>query len=195
MESHALGPPFDRSAVSPRRGRLQEVRPIFGMSDTARPVTGAAAHRPVHPARDDMMIAPGNIYLGVPDHHLIVRDREMRLCRDSLENMAHPSIDPLFRSAAVAYGPMGIGVLLSGLLNDGAAGLETMKRCGGVAIVQDPVDAIADEMPLSGMLAVTVDLAAPCVRLGNILPELVQEPAEPRLPMPPEIDIPASPPG
>ena len=152
-------------------------------------VTAAAAHLPVHAARDGMLIAPGNIYLGVPDHHLIVRDGQMRLGRGPRENMARPSIDPLFRSAATAYGSRVIGVLLSGLLNDGAAGLEAIKRCGGIAIVQDPADAIADEMPLSGMAAVTVDLAVPSARLGDILSELVREAAGPRLPVPPEIRL------
>jgi len=113
----------------------------------------------------------------------------MRLGRGPRENMARPSIDPLFRSAATAYGPRVIGVLLSGLLNDGAAGLEAIKRCGGMAIVQDPSDAIADEMPLSGMAAVTVDLAVPSARLGDILSELVREQAGPRLPVPPEIRL------
>lgn len=152
-------------------------------------VTAAAAHMPVHAARDGMAIAPGNIYLGVPDHHLIVRDGQMRLGRGPRENMARPSIDPLFRSAAAAYGSRVIGVLLSGLLNDGAAGLEAIKRCGGIAIVQDPADAIADEMPLSGMAAASVDLALPSARLGDVLSELVREPAGPRLPVPPEIRL------
>lgn len=152
-------------------------------------VTAAAAHLPVHAARDGMAISPGNIYLGVPDHHLIVRDGQMRLGRGPRENMARPSIDPLFRSAATAYGSRVIGVLLSGLLNDGAAGLEAIKRCGGMAIVQDPADAIADEMPLRGMAAVTVDLAVPSARLGDILSELVREQAGPRLPVPSEIRL------
>ena len=152
-------------------------------------VSAAAAHLPVHAARNGMAIAPGNIYLGVPDHHLIVRDGQIQLGRGPRENMARPSIDPLFRSAAAAYGPRVIGVLLSGLLNDGAAGLEAIKRCGGLAIVQEPTDAIADEMPLSGMAAVEVDLALPSARLGDILSELVREPAGPRLPVPPEIRL------
>ncbi|WP_342165467.1 chemotaxis protein CheB [Methylobacterium sp. SD21] len=152
-------------------------------------VTAAAAHLPVCAAQDGMAIAPGNIYLGVPDHHLIIRDGQMMLGRGPRENMARPSIDPLFRSAATAYGPRVIGVLLSGLLNDGAAGLEAIKRCGGVVLVQDPADAIADEMPLSGMAAVAADLVVPSARLGDILSELVQEPAGPRLPVPPEIRL------
>src|SRR3954471_8567840 len=83
-------------------------------------VTSAVAHLPVHAAAEGMTIIPGNIYLGVPDFHLILTDGQIRLGRGPRENMARPSIDPLFRSAAVAYGPRVIGVLLSGLLNDGA---------------------------------------------------------------------------
>src|SRR4051812_27880816 len=110
-------------------------------------VASSSGRLPVHPASDGMQILPGNIYLAVPDHHLIVADDRIRLGRGPRENMARPAIDPLFRSAAIAYGPRVIGVLLSGLLNDGAAGLEAVKRCGGVALVQDPTEAIADEMP------------------------------------------------
>src|SRR3712207_2605354 len=81
-------------------------------------VASAASRLPVLPASDGLAITPGHIYLAVPDHHLIVTDRHMKLGRGPRENMARPAIDPLFRSAAVAYGPRVIGVLLSGLLND-----------------------------------------------------------------------------
>lgn len=152
-------------------------------------VTAAAANLPVHAATEGMVIAPGNIYLGIPDHHLIVRDERIRLGRGPRENMARPSIDPLFRSAAAIYGSRVIGVVLSGLLNDGASGLEAIKRCGGIAIVQDPADAIADEMPLSAMAAVNVDMSVPSARIGDVLSELVHEAAGPRLPVPAEIRL------
>ena len=152
-------------------------------------VTAAAANLPVHAATDGMAIMPGNIYLGVPDHHLILGDEHIRLGRGPRENMARPSIDPLFRSAAAVYGSRVIGVLLSGLLNDGASGLEAIKRCGGIALVQDPNDALADEMPLSAMSAVDVDLSIPSARIGDVLSELVLEAAGPRLPVPPEIRL------
>jgi len=152
-------------------------------------VTSSAAHLPVHAATDRMPILPGNIYLGVPDHHLILADGHIRLGRGPRENMARPAIDPLFRSAAVNYGPRVIGVLLSGLLNDGAAGLEAIKRCGGLAIVQDPEDAIADEMPRSALSAVQPDAALPSTRIGDVLSELVFAPPGPGLPIPPEIRL------
>ncbi|MFC6739330.1 chemotaxis protein CheB [Methylobacterium tardum] len=152
-------------------------------------VTAAAAHMPVHPAADGMAITPGNIYLGVPDYHLILADGRIRLGRGPRENMARPSIDPLFRSAAVSYGPRVIGVLLSGLLNDGTAGLDAIKRCGGLALVQDPTDAIADEMPRSALSALEVDLTLSATRIGDVLADLVRDPAGPPRPVPPELRL------
>ena len=152
-------------------------------------VTSAAGRLPVYPAEDGMPIRPGNIYLAVPDHHLILVDGHMRLGRGPRENLARPAIDPLFRSAAAAYGPRVIGVILSGLLNDGASGLEAIKRCGGMAVVQDPLDAIANEMPLAALRAAQVDLTVPGARLGDILSDLVREPAGWPVPVPPDIRL------
>ncbi|MGI4975518.1 MAG: chemotaxis protein CheB [Janthinobacterium lividum] len=152
-------------------------------------VASAAGRLPVRQAEDGMLIEPGHVYLAVPDHHLILARGRLRLGRGPRENMARPAIDPLFRSAAAAYGPRVIGVVLSGLLNDGAAGLEAVKRCGGLVVVQDPVDAIADEMPRGAMHATTVDLLVPGVRIGDVLSELVREPAGPGVPVPPEIRL------
>lgn len=152
-------------------------------------VTSAAARLPVHAATDGLAIKSGNIYLGVPDRHLIIADGRIKLGRGPRENMARPAIDPLFRSAAATYGPRVIGVVLSGFLNDGASGLEAIKRCGGFAIVQDPADATADEMPLSALSAVMADLSVPSARIGDVLSDLVRETAGPRLPVPPEIRL------
>ncbi len=124
-------------------------------------MASAAGRLPVRQAADGMLIEPGHVYLAVPDHHLILARGRLRLGRGPRENMARPAIDPLFRSAAAVYGPRVIGVVLSGLPNDGATGLEAVKRCGGLVVVQDPVDAIADEMPRGAMHATTVDLLVP----------------------------------
>jgi two-component system chemotaxis response regulator CheB len=94
--------------------------------------------------------------------------------------MSRPGIDILFRSAAAAYGLRVIEVILSGLLNDGASGLEALKRCGSVAIVQDP----ADEMPTSALGATNIDPSASGARIGDVLSELVSELAEPSVPIP-----------
>jgi two-component system chemotaxis response regulator CheB len=152
-------------------------------------VTQAASHLPVRAAEDGMPIEPGHVYLGVPDRHLILADGHIRLGRGPRENMARPAIDPLFRSAATIYGPRVVGVLLSGFLNDGAAGLSAVKRCGGLALVQDPQEAIADEMPLAALRAITADLISPSDRIGDVLSDLVREAAGPRVPIPPEIQL------
>jgi two-component system, chemotaxis family, protein-glutamate methylesterase/glutaminase len=113
----------------------------------------------------------------------------MKLGRGPRENMVRPAIDPLFRSAAVAYGPRVVGVVLSGFLNDGASGLEAIKRCGGVAVVQDPTEAVADEMPNSALAATVVDLCIPSARLGDVLSDLTREAAGPGIPTPPDIRL------
>ena len=85
-----------------------------------------------------------SMVVGASDHLLLV-DGHVRVGRGPAENMVRPAIDALFRSAALYYGQRVIGVVLSGLLSDGAAGLDAIKRCGGLALVQDPVDAAADD--------------------------------------------------
>lgn len=152
-------------------------------------VASAASRLPVVQAKSGMVIERGHIYLGAPDHHLLIYKDHMMLRRGPRENMARPAIDPLFRSAALQYGPRVIGVILSGLLSDGAAGLSAIKRCGGMALVQDPSEAIANEMPLRALEGVTVDLCVPSSRLGDVLSDLTRERAGSALPVPPEIQL------
>jgi two-component system chemotaxis response regulator CheB len=87
--------------------------------------------------------------------------------------MARPAIDPLFRSAALSYGPRAVGVILSGMLNDGASGLSAIKACGGTAIVQHPLDAAADQMPLAALEAVDADEVASAEDLARVIVEVV----------------------
>ena len=150
-------------------------------------VASAAGPLPVHEAANGLKVAPGNVYLASPDRHLILVDGTMRLGHGPRENMARPAIDPLFRSAAAAYGPRVIGLVLSGFLSDGASGLHAIKRCGGVALVQDPDDAVADEMPRRALEATVADLVVPSARLGDVLSDLVRQPAGPTVPIPPEV--------
>src|SRR5215470_11953884 len=138
-------------------------------------VTAAATPLPVKQAEDGAKIEPGCVYLAAPDHHLLVSDGHILLGHGPRENMVRPAIDPLFRSAALHYGPRAIGVVLSGLLSDGTAGLNAIKRCGGMTVVQDPSDAIADEMPRRALEATTIDLCVPGNRLGDLLFELVRD--------------------
>ncbi|WP_128926219.1 chemotaxis protein CheB [Bradyrhizobium guangxiense] len=152
-------------------------------------VASSAGPLPVRQAENGMKIEPGNIYLGAPDHHLLVAEDRIVLGRGPRENMVRPAIDALFRSAALHYGPRVIGVLLSGLLSDGAAGLNAIKRCGGMTVVQDPSDAVSDEMPRRAMEATTVDLCVPGARMGDVLSDLVREEAGAALPIPPEIRL------
>jgi two-component system chemotaxis response regulator CheB len=140
-------------------------------------------------AQDGMPIEHGYVYIGAPDHHLILTKGRIRLGRGPRENMVRPAIDPLFRSAALSYGPRVIGVVLSGLLSDGAAGLNAIKRCGGMALVQDPDDAIADEMPRRALESTVADLCIPGARLGDVLSDLARQAAGPAVPIPPEIRL------
>ncbi|OAF11696.1 chemotaxis protein CheB [Bradyrhizobium neotropicale] len=152
-------------------------------------VVSGAGKLPVRQAENGMKIEPGQIYLAAPDHHLLLSENRVFLGRGPRENMVRPAIDALFRSAALHHGPRVIGVLLSGLLSDGAAGLNAIKRCGGMTVVQDPSDAIADEMPRRALQATTIDLCVPGASMGDVLSELVREPPGARLPIPPEIKL------
>jgi two-component system chemotaxis response regulator CheB len=138
-------------------------------------------------AVDGEPIERGRIYVAPADHHLLLVEGAVRLGRGPRENMTRPAIDPLFRSAAAAYGPRVIGVILSGKLNDGSSGLAAVKQCGGLAVVQNPSDADAAEMPVSALRCCEVDHMAPASGLGRLLNELASEPAPPPRPVPPGI--------
>jgi two-component system chemotaxis response regulator CheB len=152
-------------------------------------VASAAGRMPVRQAENGMQIENGHIYLAAPDHHMLVYDSHIVLGRGPRENMVRPAIDPLFRSAAMYYGPRVVGVVLSGLLSDGASGLNAIKRCGGLTLVQEPTEATADEMPRRALEATEVDLCVPSARIGDVLSELVRETAGTPLPIPPELRL------
>jgi two-component system chemotaxis response regulator CheB len=134
---------------------------------------------PVSHAQDGEKIEPGRVLIAPPDHHLVVVDGQLRLSRGPKENFARPAIDPLFRSAALAYGGSTIGVVLTGMLDDGTAGLQAIKLCGGVAIVQDPRDALEPSMPASALKHVKVDHCVPLASLPALLTSLSAPPADP----------------
>ena len=144
-------------------------------------------------AMDRQPIERGCAYVAAPDHHLMIIDGIIRLGDGPRENMARPAIDPLFRSAALCCGPRAVGVVLSGMLNDGASGLSAIKACGGTAIVQHPLDAQCDHMPLAALEAVVPDKIAPASDLGRVIRDLVHEDAgetvEPPASLPLEVDI------
>src|ERR1044071_8567923 len=109
-----------------------------------------------HPA-DNTPIENGRIYVAPPNRHMLLEPGRVRLVHGPKENRHRPAIDPLFRSAAKAYGPRVVGVILTGALDDGTQGLEVVKKCGGVTIVQNPEEAIVPSMPLSALRYVEVD--------------------------------------
>ena len=130
-------------------------------------------------ARDDEQPRPGHLYVAPPDQHMLVIDDRIVLTRGAKEHHTRPAIDPLFRSAALARGADAIGVVLTGLLDDGTAGLQEIKQRGGVAVVQDPEDAIASSMPATALANVAVDHCVPLALIPPLLRSLVAAPSGP----------------
>lgn len=132
---------------------------------------------PVAHAEDGERIEPNRIYVARPDHHLLVDNSRVHLTRGPKENRFRPAIDPLFRSAAYAFGTRVVGVVLSGALDDGTAGLWSIKRCGGTALVQDPADAAMPSMPKNAIREVPIDYIVPVSEMPALLTTLCAEPA------------------
>jgi len=138
---------------------------------------------PVH-AVDGAPLRAGQIVIAPPDQHLLVEGNHIRLSRGPKEHFSRPAIDPLFRSAAMSYGPGAVGVVLTGLLDDGTAGLQAIKACGGIAIVQDPADAQESSMPLSAMRHVDVDHCVPLSRMAEVCTTVMAQPLGPQQSIP-----------
>jgi two-component system chemotaxis response regulator CheB len=138
-------------------------------------IIARAGKLPTMAAQDGAAIRPGHIFVAPPDHHLLLEPGRIRLTRGPRENRFRPAIDPLFRSAAYAYGPQVFGVILSGTLDDGTAGLWAIKDRGGVAIVQEPTEALYASMPLSALKFVRVDYRLPVVEIARLLDRLTRE--------------------
>mgnify|MGYP001049595516 CR=1 FL=1 len=139
-------------------------------------VSPAGCELPVVHVEQGSTIDRGVVYVAPPNHHLLVRDGHFVLGNGPRENLARPAIDPLFRSAALEWGPRAIGVILSGRLDDGAAGLASIKDAGGAAVVQSPRDARVSEMPLAALRSTPVDVSADAADLGPAIERLVREP-------------------
>jgi two-component system chemotaxis response regulator CheB len=152
-------------------------------------VLGKSSRMPVHDAIDGELFQEGHLYVAVPDHHLIVKAECMRVTFGSRENRWRPSIDVLLRSAAVAHGANAAGVILTGALDDGVAGLAAIKRCGGLAVVQDPDDAEFPELPASAIASVDVDRRATLEELPNLFVEMASRPLMESAPPPPDLVI------
>ncbi|WP_310936117.1 chemotaxis protein CheB [Variovorax sp. UMC13] len=140
---------------------------------------------PAAHAIDGESLSPGRIYIAPPDMHMLIDGEIVRLHRGPKEHHTRPAIDPLFLSAALAHGPCVIGVVLSGTMEDGTAGLQAIKACGGTAVVQEPADAMAPGMPESALRYVAVDHRLPVAALGELLVTFVQAAVPDRNPGPP----------
>jgi two-component system chemotaxis response regulator CheB len=149
--------------------------PEKGTSLLPRILSRAGPLAAVHAADGDHLV-PGRIYVAPPDRHLLVTEDGIKLGRGPTENGNRPAIDPLFRSAASTYGPRVIGVLLTGNLDDGTSGLAAVKRYGGLAVVQDPEDALFPSMPRSAIEHVHVDRVVPLRQMAKVLQDLIETP-------------------
>jgi two-component system, chemotaxis family, protein-glutamate methylesterase/glutaminase len=153
---------------------------IFIVQHMAPEDTGAALiyrlsrHRTFHCrlAKNGEPFKPGRIYIAPPDNHLLVKKNKLLVTKGARENRSRPGIDPLFRSAAVTHGSSVIGVVLTGMLDDGTAGLIAIKKCGGVTVVQDPKDAAYPAMAQSALNNLKVDYFVPIAEMGRLLETL-----------------------
>ncbi|PSB33211.1 chemotaxis protein CheB [Chlorogloea sp. CCALA 695] len=145
-----------------------------------------------HPT-DGEVISPGRIYVAPSDKHLLIKDRCIHLARSARENSHRPAIDPLFRTAARSYGQRVVGVILSGLLDDGTAGLAVIKQRGGVAIAQDPEEALYSGMPTSAIENVDVDYILKVGDIAKTLTYLADQPVvESKAPIPQLLEMEAN---
>lgn len=125
-------------------------------------------------AKNGIKILPGHLYMAPSDHHLMIDSGGKALItKGAQENRSRPAIDPLFRSAAVSFGNKVIGILLTGYLDDGTAGLKVIQRCGGTCIVQDPSDAEYPDMPQNALNQVEVDYCLPLSEMGGLIYQLL----------------------
>ena len=148
-----------------------------GIKSVLPMVLSKAGRLPAGNPVDGDPIEPARIYVAPSNHHMLLERGYIRIAKGPKENRFRPAIDPLFRSAAYVYGPRVIGVVLTGALDDGTAGLWTIKLRGGTAIVQEPSEAQMKSMPLNALAHVEVDHKLPVAEIGPLLGRLVEQPA------------------
>ncbi|WP_208296519.1 chemotaxis protein CheB [Massilia sp. CCM 8734] len=144
---------------------------------------------PCKQAAQHGVIKSGYIYLAQPDHHLMISQGKTLATKGARENRARPAIDPLFRSAAVEFGNRVIGVILTGYLDDGTSGMEVIRRCGGICVVQDPADAAYPDMPQNVLNHVKVDHCVPLAEMGSLLTRLALSERGARIAVPADVAI------
>jgi two-component system chemotaxis response regulator CheB len=158
------------------------------LSPAARSVLPALLARagplPAASPKDGEEIQPGRIYVAAPDQHMLLRSGRVLMRRGPYENRTRPAINALFRSAAIAYGARVIGVVLTGLLDDGTDGLIAIKAAGGLSIVQDPEEAEWPSMPSNALKRDHVDHVLSVRDIGGLLTRLVREAAPDTIPLP-----------
>src|SRR3954468_22463817 len=140
-------------------------------------------------AADNKPIEKGFVYIAPPNHHLLVKKQQMILGHGPVENRWRPSIDVLFRSAAAAFSTRAIGILLTGLMDDGKAGMLTIKKCGGVCIVQDPNEAEYPDMPLAVLNAMDVNYCVSLAEMGAVIEEIIKRPPQEDFDIPEEVKM------
>lgn len=141
-------------------------------------ILSRAGALPAAHARPEEPLHNGRIYVAPPNYHLLVGRDGVKLWFGPKINRFRPAIDPLFRSAAQAYGPCVVGVLLSGGPGDGVAGLLAIQRAGGLAVVQDPQDAVVPALPSAAIAVMRVDQVLPAVELGKLLAKISRQSVE-----------------
>jgi two-component system chemotaxis response regulator CheB len=140
-------------------------------------------------ATNNLLLEKGKIYLASPEHHLLVNGPVMLVNQGPEENRFRPSIDVLFRSAAVHYGNKVIGIVITGMLEDGTSGMFAIKTCGGLCIVQDPSEAEYSSMPLNVMRKIQVDYMAPLDEIPIIIQNILNNPLPPKIAIPEELKV------
>jgi two-component system, chemotaxis family, protein-glutamate methylesterase/glutaminase len=139
-------------------------------------ILNRASKLPVSHPGDGEAIQPAHVYIARPGFHMIVEEDRLRVLQGPRENLHRPAIDPLFRSAAASYGPRVVGVILTGMLDDGTAGLMVVRASGGKAIVQDPATALYPGMPRSALDHVPDAQVAPLPEVAALLLQLIRSP-------------------
>ena len=141
-------------------------------SSALGPILDRISPMPIRTAADRTPIEMGTVYVAPQDRHMTLEPEHVRVSYGPLQNHNRPSIDVLFRSAALSHGPHVIGVVLTGFLSDGAAGLLAIKQQGGLAVVQDPDSASFPDMPSNALRAVEVDHCVPLAQIASLLVQL-----------------------
>jgi two-component system chemotaxis response regulator CheB len=138
-------------------------------------ILGKDCALPVKHAEDGEPIKQAVVYIAPPDKHILLQDGTIHLSSAPKENFVRPAADPLFRSAAINYGSRVVGVVLTGELDDGAAGLRSVRACGGAAAIQEPTECPAPSMPINALRAVPDAMVAPITQLGDTVARLLDE--------------------